>query len=157
MKKLLILILVLGMASAANAALSIDGPTEINKDEPAIIAVVSDSSEDQSVYLVFGYVSEGGFELSDPRSPFPDSIIPYPSDDTIKFELIFVQPPNPIPPGNWFEVDLTCLKAGVDVFVHLIHSDMTTLLDTLTIHQIPEPMTLALLGLGGLLLLRRRR
>ncbi|MHC4083626.1 MAG: PEP-CTERM sorting domain-containing protein [Planctomycetota bacterium] len=157
MKKLLVLLLIIGMASAANAALSIDGPTEVNKDEPVIIAVVSDSSEDQIAYLSFGYVSEGGFELSDPRSPFPGPIIPYPSDDTIEFELIFVQPPNPIPPGNWFEVDLTCLKAGVDVFVHLIHSDTTTLLDTLTIHQIPEPMTLALLGLGGLFVLRRRK
>lgn len=157
MKKLLILILVLGMAPAANAALSIDGPTEINEDEPVIIAVVSDSSEDQSAYLSFGYVSEGGFELSDPRSPFPGPIIPYHSDDTIEFELIFVQPPNPIPPGNWFEVDLTCLKAGVDVRVLLIHSDMVTVLDTLTIHQIPEPMTLALLGLGSLIMLRRRK
>jgi hypothetical protein len=31
------------------------------------------------------------------------------------------------------------------------------ILDTLIIHQIPEPMTMALLGLGGLGLLRRRR
>jgi hypothetical protein len=30
-------------------------------------------------------------------------------------------------------------------------------IDTVTIHQIPEPMTVALLGLGGLFLLRRRR
>jgi hypothetical protein len=28
--------------------------------------------------------------------------------------------------------------------------------DTLTIHQIPEPTTIALLGLGGLLLRRRK-
>jgi hypothetical protein len=158
MKKLLILILVLGMVSAANAALSIDGPTEVNKDEPVIIAVVSDSSEDQIAYLSFGYVSEGGFELSDPRSPFPGPIIPYPSDDTIEFELIFVQPPNPIPPGNWFEVDLTCLKAGVDVFVELYDGAAPfSLLDSLTIHQVPEPMTLALLGLGGLFMIRRRK
>ena len=32
-----------------------------------------------------------------------------------------------------------------------------TILDTLIIHQIPEPMTMALLGLGGLALIRRRR
>jgi hypothetical protein len=31
-----------------------------------------------------------------------------------------------------------------------------TVLHTLTIHQIPEPATMALLGLGGLFLLRRR-
>lgn len=33
----------------------------------------------------------------------------------------------------------------------------TDLLDRIVIHQIPEPMTMALLGLGGLGLLRRRR
>jgi len=32
-----------------------------------------------------------------------------------------------------------------------------TLLHTLTIHQIPEPMTIALLGLGGLFALRRKK
>jgi hypothetical protein len=31
-----------------------------------------------------------------------------------------------------------------------------TILDTVTIHQIPEPMTMVLLGLGGLLLRRRK-
>jgi hypothetical protein len=160
MKKLLVLLLIIGMASVANAALSIVGPTEINKDDMVTISVVSDSVTDQSAYLVFGYVSEGGFELSNPRSPIippPIPPIPTPPDDTIGFILIFSQDPNPYPPGIWFEVDLTCLKAGVDVFVELLHSDFTTVLDTLTIHQIPEPMTLALLGLGGLFLLRRRK
>ena len=33
---------------------------------------------------------------------------------------------------------------------------LTTLLDTVTIHQVPEPMTMALLGLGGLFLRRRK-
>jgi hypothetical protein len=32
-----------------------------------------------------------------------------------------------------------------------------TVLHTLTIHQIPEPMTLTLLGLGGLFLVRRKK
>lgn len=32
-----------------------------------------------------------------------------------------------------------------------------TVLDTIMVHQIPEPMTMSLLGLGGLALLRRRR
>ena len=33
---------------------------------------------------------------------------------------------------------------------------MSAVLDTVVIHQVPEPMTIALLGLGGLLLRRRR-
>jgi PEP-CTERM motif-containing protein len=35
--------------------------------------------------------------------------------------------------------------------------ELGEILDTVVIHQIPEPMTMALLGLGGLGLLRRRR
>jgi hypothetical protein len=159
MKKLLILLLVLGMASTANAALFLDGPTELNKDDMATIGVVSDSSDDEAAYLVFGYVSEGGFELSNPRSPIiPPPIPPIPTpDDTIEFELIFAQTPEPIPPGVWFEVDLTCLKAGVDVFVELYDGSSFEMIDSLTIHQVPEPMTIALLGLGGLFALRRRK
>jgi hypothetical protein len=49
------------------------------------------------------------------------------------------------------------MSAGVDVFVGLFDGGVGTLLDTLTIHQVPEPTTLALLGLGGLLALRRRK
>ncbi len=160
MKKLLIVLLVLGMASAANAALLLDGPTTIDKGDTVTIGVVSDSATDEIAKLVFGYVSEGGFELSNPRSPIiPPPIPPIPTpDDTIEFELIFAQTPEPIPPGVWFEVDLKCLKAGVDVFVELYDGSAPyPLIDSLTIHQIPEPMTLALLGLGGLFILRRRK
>jgi hypothetical protein len=32
-----------------------------------------------------------------------------------------------------------------------------TIIDSITVHQVPEPMTMSLLGLGGLALLRRRR
>jgi len=167
MKKLLVLLLIIGMASAANAAimLSVDGdPTQqeidLLKDDTAVIGVYVTDAVYYEAFLGFGYVSEGGFELSNETYLWdwepPIVIPPMPPDD---FELYYIAPPpdwTPVP-GLWFTVDLTCMSAGVDVFVLLIHSDSLTVLDTLTIHQIPEPMTLALLGLGGLFVLRRRK
>lgn len=169
MKKLLILMLVFGMVSAANAAimLSVDGDTsqdeiDLPVSETVTIGVFVTDTADYLAYLSFGYVSEGGFELSNPRYPWPGVppiIIPYPINDVIEFELSLTPPPDWIlEPGIWFEVDFTCLAANVDVFVELWDAaDLSAPADSLTIHQIPEPMTLALLGLGGLFLLRRRK
>lgn len=166
MKKLLVLLLIIGMASAANAAImiSVDGDTtqeeiDLLEDDTAVIGVYVTDAVSYVAVLIFGRISEGGFELSDPTylcwEP-PVGIPPIPPDD---FELYEIAPPPNWTPvsGLWFTVDLTCMSAGVDVFVYLLDAEMGDLSDTLTIHQIPEPMTLALLGLGGLLLLRRRR
>ena len=83
MKKLLILILVLGMASAANAAITLVGPTTIYEGDTVSIGIYNDDGYDYLAYLDFGYVSEGGFALSNPRYPWPEPpiIIPYPIID----------------------------------------------------------------------------
>jgi hypothetical protein len=167
MKKLLLLILVLGMASAANAAiiLSFDDnttltETDLSVGDTAVIGIYATDIYDYGAYLSFGLVSEGGFFVSNPRYLYPGPPIiippfpPEPIDDHYVFEvfLAFTQAP-----GIQVEVDLTCLKAGVDVFVELYDAGTFALVDSLIIHQVPEPVTLALLGLGGLFLTRRRR
>ena len=50
--------------------------------------------------------------------------------------------------------ELHCEELG-DVHVTLFNAGMVPI-DTITIHQIPEPITMALLGLGGLFLRRRK-
>jgi hypothetical protein len=51
-----------------------------------------------------------------------------------------------------------CLKADNSIVtVELMDGTSGMILDSLAIHQIPEPMTIALLGLGGLFLLHRRK
>jgi len=165
MKKLLVLLLIIGMASAANAAimLSVDGDTTqeeiyLLENDTAEIGVLVTDAVYYEAGLTFARVSEGGFELSNEACPWepPVGIPPMPPDDFIYYAI--APPPDWTPvPGLWFTVDLTCISAGVDVFVDLIDPQVGALIDTLTIHQIPEPITLALLGLGGLLLLRRRR
>jgi hypothetical protein len=57
--------------------------------------------------------------------------------------------------GIGFEFEYQCTSD--DDFVTLtIFDDVYGPVDTLTIHQIPEPITFALLGLGGLFLRRRK-
>jgi hypothetical protein len=165
MKKLLVLLLIIGMASAANAAImiSVDGDTsqeeiDLLEDDTAVIGVYVTDAVYYEAFLTFASVSEGGFELSNETClwPPPVGIPPMPPDD---FELYEIVPPpgwTPVP-GLWFTVDLTCMSAGVDVIVCLIDPQMGDLIDMLIIHQVPEPTTLALLGLGGLLALRRRK
>ena len=58
-------------------------------------------------------------------------------------------------PGLTADFEFHCTGEG-DVVVDIWDMQLGVI-DTLTIHQIPEPATIALLGLGGLLLRRRKK
>jgi hypothetical protein len=53
------------------------------------------------------------------------------------------------------EIEFHCEALG-DVILTLANVDLSAAYDTQIIHQIPEPITLSLLGLGGLFLRRRK-
>ena len=57
--------------------------------------------------------------------------------------------------GTVFGVKFKCLIDGNDVEVRLM-DDGYSEVDSVMIHQVPEPITIALLGLGGLFLRRRK-
>jgi len=69
--------------------------------------------------------------------------------------------PENVPAGmRILDIVFHCEKAGdVTVNLYTLSADFATatLRDSLIIHQIPEPMTMSLLALGGLGLIRRRR
>ena len=67
------------------------------------------------------------------------------------------EPFDPIPDGVVYDDILFHCDGEGDVRLSLINPDMPTeVFDTQIIHQIPEPVTMALLGLGALLLRRKK-
>jgi hypothetical protein len=96
------------------------------------------------------YVSENPSIIPPPWPPDPDGIW--------GFYAAFSE----IPAGTvlYDEIVFTCLAVG-DVTLYLLDApdgeQASIIYDTVVVHQIPEPITIVLLGLGGLLALRRRK
>jgi hypothetical protein len=173
MKKLLALMLVLGMVSAANAALviSLDGATdissiEIHPSDTVTVDIFDTLGANWLAYLDFYNESEGTYSLSNVvwREAAGDGSIDWsgyslnPSYDAYEYEVTQAWGTTTTKlAGSVWSVDLHCEKLG-NVYIELLDDDFTTILDTATIYQvpIPEPMTIALLGLGGLFLRRRK-
>ena len=173
MKNVLVLVMVLAFAASANAALmiSINGNTQVDsiQIEPSdwiTIDVHDDQAQgyvDWLAYLDIGPVADGDYQLANARlgagagdfASFVPSV--YGGYDDFEITQADTATPNP-DPGVVFEVDLHCLGVLPDGQVDVIlYDSQGGVLDTATIYQVPEPATIALLGLGGLLLRRRRK
>ena len=164
MKKLLVLMLVLGMTSLAGAAITLVGPTTLAEGDTVSIGIHNGDGLDYLSYMTISLRSAGGFSMSMPQltSLAGDASgvgAPYDLGDTREIEVTLAQYEGSSDIGVQFTWDLTCLLDGVTVTVDLWDDNIgyVTPADTLTITQIPEPMTIALLGLGGLFMLRRRK
>lgn len=162
MEKLLVFTLVLGLASGASAALTLVGaPTDpINIGETVTITV--NNSEDGAY--------SGWLEIPDPGvadydgdpvftaagNPGGASTVTAAADYPGWYEFTVASfPPNPtISAGDHIQVTVTGIGEGATA-LNLYANDGVTLLDSAAITVIPEPMTIALLGLGGLFLRRR--
>jgi len=176
MKKLLVLTLVLGLAAAANATiqLSLDGAPapDVISIVPCtyiVIDITSTTADPYGAYIGFdqaggewknlgggtpwrlhhdpGGESGGGATVVDQTS------IGYPN----WWLATAIGTPTQLPlvtPGEHFQFDYHCLALG-DVTIILQNFDGIEQ-DRMLIHQIPEPVSMVLLGLGGLFLRRRK-
>jgi hypothetical protein len=166
MKKLLTLMLVFGLASIASATLSMDisGTVSVMQGDTLTITTSSNATA-QEGYLAYIIIEEGGDgALSNPvvldDAGNNASTSPYSEDEWgVGYELSAASTLNDLAAGDHFTVDwdTSDLNVGDTCVVSLwLDPDYDTAQATATLVVIPEPMTIALLGLGGLLLRRRK-
>jgi len=182
MKKLLVLALVLSMATMANAGLqiSVGGVQDVTEAEVTLVPsgeLVLDIWTDAQIETGIG---EGYFAMLASMQggtiaggiPAVWSILLY--DDALGNGIMVPEGHNGVfgvvatPPATVFPAGMTLIDGIMfhcegpgDVIVTLFALDGDTgellgILDTVVVHQIPEPITMTLLGLGGLFLRRRK-
>ena len=194
MKKLLIFILVFGMASLANAELliSVDGvvnPPEtsitLTPSQNVVIDIMGDGRPPpKAAFLVIqGPGAIAGYSLLYPgagadymeieefatgASMTVQEVLDY-LNTTAGFtgatDMSFMNFLDTTPVGGPYddldgklvdEIIFTCTGLG-DVTLTLTDNAFSEVFDTQIIHQVPEPMTVLLLGLGGLFLRRSKK
>jgi hypothetical protein len=176
MKKLLVLTLVLGIASLATASiqLGIGGNTDLIDSEiwldpsQEIVFDVIASGEEYGMPIFVNIMMMDG---AGTMAPLTNYVIPYdPEDPMTELDVTFpalipgevylldtIIPgptPNPIQ-GLLGDFVFHCAGPG-DVLIMLGFDVYDASLDQLIVHQTPEPATMALLGLGALVLRRKK-
>jgi hypothetical protein len=179
MKKFLLLALVLGMVGLANAGLqfSVNGqvaPDEIDlvKSDTIILDITASGGQLGSGFFLdmmgpglIGVANAVQYVHYTTVAP----IVPKPADEfvidlgngagadqTIMLDLLIPgSTPNTLPTGTIVDLMTFHCEGPGTVTLTLWDTNDATVLDILTIHQTPEPMTMLLLGLGGLFLRKR--
>ncbi len=162
MKRLIPTLIVLACAATAHAVFVISVPTtELEVGQTLSISIISDTDEAYTGILALRNTSLGrllGSSLPciqpDVGCPVVDGADPY-MERRVRFYVNPSSPGQPITPGTHLIVEYEALAVG-DSRITLITEFLVPLQD-ITIHQTPEPATIAMLALGIPALLRRRR
>jgi hypothetical protein len=164
MKKLLVLSLVLAMASLASAAFELVGPTQVAPGENVTVTFVGEAGATDIYYIIVwegdpGTLSAPIFDETNPGNN--SSAGEYQEGGWgVGYEITIsdtVDTAN-ILAGDWLDLTFHCDGPGqVTIGAYKTDGGNYTEVATLVIDQvIPEPATLALLGLGALVLRRKK-
>jgi len=166
MKKLLVFVLVLGFASAANAVLiqvdGVGGETVSDVQQNATITVVSEDSMNWLGYLI---IEEGGKgTLSNPAGtalagdPALAGATPYAEVGWgTGYELTVAASASfPVGTGTQFSFDYSGMLGDTARISLFVDPEFVVPAASVALNVIPEPMTIVFLGLGVLFLRRRK-
>jgi len=165
MRKLLMLFLVLGLASAANATLiKVDGleGDSFEVDTQTTITVVSEDASSWLGYIIIEDGGAGSLENVTVLDAAGDlgAAAPYTESGWgTGFELSASMGPLGNPPiavGTQFSLDYIGAIGDTATISLFVDPEYTTPVASVNLTVVPEPMTIILLGLGGLFLRRRR-
>ena len=179
MKKLLVLLTVLAMAGTASATMTINAPAEVLGGETfgVGIDVVGETTVITDYLAIAGNVASvnaSGVVLATDvvASPYWEDLSADPDMQAFiggdlgianpvgiyYYEFVIVDIPVPaLTDGALISnIMVTAGDPGSDIVVALIDGATGELRSTANVSVVPEPMTIALLGLGGLFLRRRK-